>query len=404
LTDKDLKDHIDKVFQQYSSRFRDFEIIFTIAIGSGIVFLAVPLGQYYLLYTELQSHTHDLTKELNSVNNNELSLALNITDNIRLINQSSTKIDNKFLGIDTESTILSLESDLSHLAGNLTSLQERQQDVEGLSETINSIRNTADRLVTNNSDNAFDLSNNKIVQTNQTRASIANDLGMIVNDTKQKSINPLLIKALEKVKSSKEQIANFIESWKSLETPFGTLPIGVSNLLATFPIGLAIGYIICILHLDHAIHTRQRLHSLYKAYYGSQVLDEDIISIAPLWLDPISRSMWITIIQFFVLTIPVILIFSISVLVILDIWFILEPLIITASNIYVNNIESLELLLSVNSVKFSESDLTIGDLPLFFGSSGSIYKEIYLNLYRCISPFFIIFVVVWYSYIKYSIS
>jgi hypothetical protein len=410
LSDPDLQNHIDKVFEQYKNRFRDFEILLTVVIGSGIVILAVPLGQYYFMYVELQDNVQRLVDILDEISRSSLSPARNMTEIIAGLNASSVLVNNTIQNKTTEiaAPVKAINSNLSNLANNISAILNVQQvpSIDLLIETVNSTKNTTDQL----SANLSEVRKPTIISqnTNQSLTSVISNVSAIANDTKQLLIVPNLMDALRKFNTSRSEINNFVESWKSLETPFGELPIGLTNLLAILPVGLVAGYVICILSLDHAMHARERLHHLYKKYYNLEIInyDKEITTLAPIWLDPISKgklSKLKKIAQLLVLVVPIIMIFSLSVYLILNIWYTLEPHLILAGETYTDNLGLLKSLLTRNSVEFNESDLVIGDLPLFFNTSGSFYKDIYLNLYVIVIPFFLVIVIVLRSYFRYSI-
>jgi hypothetical protein len=410
LSDPDLQNHIDKAFEQYKNRFRDFEILLTVVIGSGVVILAVPLGQYYFMYIELQDNVQKLVDILDEIFRNSLAPAGNMTAIVVDLNASRSQANKTTSEIAT--SVSSINSSLSSLANNLSAVLNIQQDrsLEQLIETINSTQNTTNQL----SANFSGVTKPSIISqnANQSLTSVISNVSAIANDTKHIFIVPNLIDALKQFNTSRTEINDFVESWKSLETPFGELPIGLTNLLAILPVGLVVGYVICILSLDHAIRARERLHHLYHKYYNLNIdysnidYDKEITTLAPIWLDPINKSKVSKlkkIAQFLVLVIPIILIFSLSVNLILNIWFILEPHLIFAGEAYTNSLDLLKSLLTNNSVEFNESDLVIGELPLFFNSSGSFYKDIYLKLYVIVIPFFLVIVIVLHSYFRYSI-
>jgi hypothetical protein len=332
-----------------------------------------------------------------------------MTDIVTGLNASSVLINNTIQNKTAEiaAPVTAINSNLSNLANNISSILNIQQvpSIEPFLSTVNSTKNTTDQLSANLSEviKPTIISQN----VNQSLTSVISNVSAIVNDTKHIFIVPNLMDALRKFNTSRNEINNFVESWKSLETPFGELPIGLTNLLAILPVGLVVGYVICILSLDHAMRARERLHHLYRKYYNLEIIDYDkeIATLAPIWLDPINKSKLgklKKIAQLLVLVVPIILIFSLSVYLILNIWYTLEPHLIFAGETYINRLGLLESLLTRNSVEFNESDLIIGDLPLFFNMSGSFYKDIYLNLYRFISPFFLVVAIVLYSYFRYS--
>ena len=89
----ELEDHISRVYELYSSENREFHILFTVVIGSGTVFLAVLLGQYYLRYTGLESQAQDLNKAFDELSGlNALPKAKDITDTVTELNDIRERI------------------------------------------------------------------------------------------------------------------------------------------------------------------------------------------------------------------------------------------------------------------------------------------------------------------------
>ena len=223
-------------------------------------------------------------------------------------------------------------------------------------------------------------------------------LNGIFSRTNSSFIVPLLTQIIEGINEKRDQIENFTGSWNVLQTPFEELSIGFSNLFSLLPIGLAIGYVISILHLKNAIRARSLLHYHYPRYYPNEIYSSDITTIAPIWLDPIKKKI---IFQSLVLIVPILLIFSAFVCLIVDIWYRLEPPIVEVNRDYNNDLKTLETLHEHWGIKFNKSDYALETLPLFFGSSSSTYKEMYLIAYILTTPIFLFFIIVWQSYKGY---
>ena len=88
---------------------------------------------------------------------------------------------------------------------------------------------------------------------------------------------------------------------KNVESPFGTLPIGLAEALQVFPIILAVGMIMVGLVLAELIRLRRGYHALLqKKYPGEQAqIDLSMTLITPLFLDPcrpISTNGWHTLV------------------------------------------------------------------------------------------------------------
>ncbi|HEX9971204.1 MAG TPA: hypothetical protein VGD14_03960 [bacterium] len=75
-----------------------------------------------------------------------------------------------------------------------------------------------------------------------------------------------------------------------IEFPFGKLPIGLNESIAVFPIVLAIGFLVLALSLRDTIVLRKSYHLLYQRKDPNKEIltDEQIMLIAPLWIDPLN--------------------------------------------------------------------------------------------------------------------
>jgi hypothetical protein len=105
-----------------------------------------------------------------------------------------------------------------------------------------------------------------------------------------------------------------------IEFPFGKLPIGLSESIAVFPIILAIGFLLLAILLRDTIQLRKSYHLLYQRKDPNKEIltDEQIMLIAPLWIDPLNPNKK-NIISLIILSIPF-LIFIVSCIMILYSW------------------------------------------------------------------------------------
>lgn len=93
----------------------------------------------------------------------------------------------------------------------------------------------------------------------------------------------------EKIAATEEQIAKRLSS---VQSPLGTLPIGLTEATLAFPVIIAIALLIASLMLADALRLRDAFHGLCRRLDpDAHVLgDRQVAMIAPLWLDPASRG------------------------------------------------------------------------------------------------------------------
>jgi tetratricopeptide (TPR) repeat protein len=103
-----------------------------------------------------------------------------------------------------------------------------------------------------------------------------------------------------RINSIAQKIADRLEQPNS---PWGILPIGFDELASVFPIALAGGFFICVSSFIDTMNLRKEFHRSYKHLVKNSITDQQIISIAPLWLDPL-RPEQNKIMHFAVLIIP----------------------------------------------------------------------------------------------------
>ena len=103
----------------------------------------------------------------------------------------------------------------------------------------------------------------------------------------------------ERDQLSNEQTANRAELDKiekrlsSIQSPFGTLPIGLSEGILAYPIFVAIGLVACGLLLADAIRLRSALHAAWRRWDPEATIlsDHHVAMMAPLWFEPGSHGM-----------------------------------------------------------------------------------------------------------------
>jgi hypothetical protein len=103
-----------------------------------------------------------------------------------------------------------------------------------------------------------------------------------------------------RINSIAQKIADRLEQPNS---PLGILPIGFDELASVFPIALAGGSLIYVFSFIDAMSLRKEFHHSYKYLVKNSITDQQITSIAPLWLDPL-RAEQNKIMRFAILTIP----------------------------------------------------------------------------------------------------
>jgi hypothetical protein len=97
---------------------------------------------------------------------------------------------------------------------------------------------------------------------------------------------------IAKLKEDQKKIADNREAisdrMRGVQSPFGALPIGLTEAVQVFPIIVAVGLIMTLSTLATAIRLRRRYHQLLrKKYPGTEAdIDEGIVLTVPLFLDP----------------------------------------------------------------------------------------------------------------------
>lgn len=112
---------------------------------------------------------------------------------------------------------------------------------------------------------------------------------------------------------------------QKIQSPFGTLPVGLSEAVLAFPVALAAGIILYFLALADMIRLRKDYHQATIWHYpmDAQKIESHISILAPVWLDPIgdrSVNKW----HILMLNLPV-LAYMLALLLILYGWYIGQP-------------------------------------------------------------------------------
>ncbi len=87
---------------------------------------------------------------------------------------------------------------------------------------------------------------------------------------------------------SKDKRDEIAKRLSSIQSPFGALPIGLREGILSFPLVVALAYLIGAGSLAEAIRLRGTCHRLYRQWdqQGQVVTDSQLALFAPLWLDP----------------------------------------------------------------------------------------------------------------------
>jgi hypothetical protein len=108
---------------------------------------------------------------------------------------------------------------------------------------------------------------------------------------------------------------------KQIEFPFGKIPIGLDESIFLFPVGLAVGFLICASILGNTIRLRKDIHTRYKIKKdagANSIADQKVDLIAPLWIDPISKKFY-QLLKLMIFLVPLVM-FVVSLYLISHIW------------------------------------------------------------------------------------
>jgi predicted nuclease with TOPRIM domain len=124
-------------------------------------------------------------------------------------------------------------------------------------------------------------------------------------ETKISAIEQKIADGRLKVAESNEQIAALTakqakivaerqaisDRMKGVQSPFGALPIGLTEAVQVFPVIVAVGFIMALLTLASAMRLRSRYHVLLRKKYPAEAgdVDERVVLTAPLFIDPFRR-------------------------------------------------------------------------------------------------------------------
>ena len=141
---------------------------------------------------------------------------------------------------------------------------------------------------------------------------LSNKLGQLLVD------NNTLTDKLTSLQSMERDLT---ERWKKIQSPFGSVPIELKQLVALFPLSLAVGFLVCSYLITDAIKLRRAIHYSYQTRNtnASVVTDLKIGYIAPLWIDP-SNPEKNNLGRFVILSVPLI-IFIFSLIMTSYVWY-----------------------------------------------------------------------------------
>ena len=97
-----------------------------------------------------------------------------------------------------------------------------------------------------------------------------------------------LTAAQTKIVGKREAIS---DRMKGVQSPFGALPIGLTEAVQVFPIIVAVGFVMALFALTNAIRLRSRYHLLLRKKFPAEAadLEERVALTVPLFLDPLRR-------------------------------------------------------------------------------------------------------------------
>ena len=104
-------------------------------------------------------------------------------------------------------------------------------------------------------------------------------------------INESIVKLAAQQTKIVEKREAISERMKGVQSPFGTVPIELTEAVRVFPIIVAIGFFMALLALGNAMRLRGRYHLLLRRKFPAEAaeVDERVALTAPLFLDPLRR-------------------------------------------------------------------------------------------------------------------
>lgn len=171
-------------------------------------------------------------------------------------------------------------------------LDEKKQEIFKEEEKLNNEGRRLEKLLADNKQYRDDIAKEigdmegEVANLNQEYIGLENDLKL----TKE-AITPLenaidnLKQIIDEIPQAKENIEARLEN---VQTPFGTLPVGLNEALLVFPILIAAGLMICCYILAEVIRLRREYHlETYKQFPDdTEEIDGGIKLVAPIWIDP----------------------------------------------------------------------------------------------------------------------
>ena len=158
-----------------------------------------------------------------------------------------------------------LQAKLADLSGDVKRLEAERAQVEA---QANALRSEAERL------------------------GAALESASAALDEATKNLNEARVPAEAHRKAIADTEEEIAKRLSSVQSPLGTLPIGLTEATLAFPVIIAIALLIASLMLVDALRLRGAFHALWRRFDPDErVLGEkEMAMIAPLWLDPASRG------------------------------------------------------------------------------------------------------------------
>ena len=314
---EDDNDDIKKIFSVYESNYDNFRKVFAISIGFGLFFLLTVVLPYFLNIYEYSQNEILYIKENKSIEQESINIR-NLNAHIDKIQDqiefTSDRINNTRSSIDIHiKQVNNLLSDADRLLGDINDPSALKR-LKGMLNQTKYKQNTTIQLATvvlrslNNSVSDYEHS----IQTlNQSFHNSEVKIAISQSNLDKARMNRMALN---------ERLINLTERWKEIQSPFGSLPIDFTNLLAILPLALSGGFHLCSLWLAESIRLRMVVDDMRDTEKENEGHHKKgkIYLIAPLWIDPANPNQN-KIVQLLLLAIPLI-IFALSVIMISYAW------------------------------------------------------------------------------------
>jgi hypothetical protein len=205
--------------------------------------------------------------------------------------------------------------------------------IEGKGRFFQDISDEADRTWNQGVDNITGVLNIGLTNLENKQGTLQEDLNLKVSN--KQDLGKQLTKLRQDLGSlsgtnqtltnnlalSQTKERDLTEKWKEIQSPFGSVPIELKEIIALFPLSLAAGFLVCSHLLTDSIRLRRSIHYSYltKNSNPSVVNELKIAYVAPLWIDP-SNPEKNNPLRIVILSVPLI-IFIFSLIMIFYVWY-----------------------------------------------------------------------------------